>query len=69
MRRPPSALAHSLKIFTPFADVVGWMHGVRKAKGVPSGFSVIGTRLTRNVVVSFDSGNFVFEGILASCFT
>ena len=67
IRRPPSALAHSLKIFTPFANSVGWMHGIRKAKGVPNGFSVIGTKLTRSVVVSFDSGIFVLKCILASC--
>ena len=60
IRRPPPALAHSLKILTPFADAVGWMHGVRKAKGVPNGFSVIGNKFTRSVVVSFDSGEFWF---------
>lgn len=69
IRRPPTALAHSLKILTPFASAVGWMHGVSSVKGVPNGFSVLGTRLTRSVVVSFDSGNFVqIEGISTSCF-
>ena len=60
IRRPPTALAHCLKILTPFANAVGWMHGVSKVKGVPNGFSVLGTRLTRSMVVSFNSGNFDF---------
>ena len=69
IRRPPIALAHSLKILTPFANAVGWMHGVSKDKDVPNGFSVVGTSLTRNMVVSFDSGNFVqLNCILNSCF-
>ena len=59
IRRPPPALAHNLKIFTPFADAAGWMHAVRKVKGVPNGFSVVGSRLTRSVLVSFDTGNLV----------
>ena len=57
IRRPPISLAHSLKILTPFADAVGWMHGVSRVKGVPNGFSALGTKLTRNMVVSFHSGN------------
>ena len=61
IRRPPTALANSLKILTPFANAVGWMHGVSKVKGVPNGFSVLGTKSTRNMVVSFDSGNFVLK--------
>lgn len=63
IRRPPTSLAHSLKILTPFANAVGWMHGVSKVKGVPNGFSVLGSRLTRNVVVFFESGNFVLKRI------
>lgn len=69
IRRPPTALAYSLKILTPFANTAGWMHGVSKVKGVPNGFSVLGTRLTRNMVVSFDSGNFVLKCISTSCCT
>lgn len=69
IRRPPTSLAHSLKILTPFANAVGWMHGVSKVKGVPNGFSVLGSRLTRSVVVSFDSGKFVLECITTSCCT
>lgn len=69
IRRPPTALANSLKILTPFANAVGWMHGVSKVKGVPNGFSVLGTKSTRNMVVSFDSGNFVLKCIPTSCFT
>ena len=54
--KPPLDLAHSLKILTPFADAIGWSMGVINAKGVPNGFSLIGHRFTRNVVVSFDTG-------------
>ena len=58
IRNPPVGLAHSLKILTPFADVVGWMLGVQNVKGVPSGFTVIGNRFTRSAVILFDSGKF-----------
>ena len=54
--KPPLDLAHSLKILTPFADAIGWSMGVINAKGVPNGFTLIGHRFTRNVVVSFDTG-------------
>lgn len=70
IRRPPTSLAHSLKILTPFANALGWMHGVSKVKGVPNGLSVLRTKLTRNMVVSFDSGNFaLIKCISTSCFT
>lgn len=58
MRNPPLALAHLLKILTPLIDAVGWIYGLRKAKGVPNGFGVVGTKIKRNVVVTFDSGMF-----------
>lgn len=58
MRNPPLALAHLLKILTPLIDAVGWIYGVRNAKGVPNGFGVVGTKIKRNVVVTFDSGMF-----------
>ena len=69
IRRPPTSLAHSIKILTPFADAVGWMYGVSKVKGVPNGLNVLGTKLIRNMVVSFDSGNFVLKCRSSSCFT
>lgn len=70
IRRPPTSLAHSLKILTPFANALGWMNGVSKVKGVPNGLSVLRTKLTRNMVVSFDSGNFsLIKCISTSCFT
>ena len=56
VRFPPPGLAHSLKILTPFVDAIGWSMGVRNAKGIPNGFSLIGDRFTRNVVISFDTG-------------
>ncbi|XP_022790332.1 fibrillin-1-like isoform X2 [Stylophora pistillata] len=56
MRNPPPALVHFLKILTPLIDAVGWMYGVRKAKGVPNGFGVVGAKIKRSVVVTFDSG-------------
>ena len=56
IRKPPLGLAHSLKILTPFADAIGWSMGVINVKGVPNGFSLIGHRFTRNVLVSFDTG-------------
>ena len=58
IRSPPAGLEHSLKILAPFANLVGWMLGLREAKGVPNGLSVIGNRFTRSAVVSFDSGKF-----------
>lgn len=59
IRNPPSGLAHSLKILTPFADAIGWSMSVKNAKGVPNGFSLIGDRFTRNVVISFDTGKII----------
>lgn len=59
IRRPPTGLEHTLKILTPFANMIGWMLGVRKVKGVPNGLNVIGNRFTRSAVVSFDSGKLI----------
>ena len=61
MRNPPPALVHFLKILTPLIDAVGWMYGVRKAKGVPNGFGVVGAKIKRSVVVTFDSGMFALK--------
>ena len=59
IRSPPPGLAHSLKILTPFADAIGWSMSVKNARGVPNGFSLIGDRFTRNVVISFDTGKII----------
>lgn len=64
IRNPPVGLAHSLKILTPFADAIGWMLSAKNAKGFPNGFSVIGSRFTRNAVISFDTGELcIYPGI------
>lgn len=54
-------LVYLLKIFILLIDVVGWIYGVRKVKGVFNGFGVVGIKIKRNVVVIFDFGMFFLK--------
>ena len=60
IRNPPAGLEHSLKILTPFANLLGWTFAVKKVVGVPNGFSLIGDKFTRSVVISFNSGKCLY---------
>ena len=56
IRDPPASLQHSLKILTPFVNLVGWMFAVKKTMDVPNGIEVIGETFTRSAMMSFNSG-------------
>lgn len=56
IRDPPASLQHSLKILTPFVNLVGWMFAVKKTMGVRNGIQVIGEKFTRSAIISFNSG-------------
>ncbi|XP_074631939.1 nidogen-like isoform X3 [Acropora palmata] len=60
IRDPPASLQHSLKILTPFVNLVGWMFAVKKTMDVRNGIQVIGEKFTRSAIISFNSGEALY---------